>query len=249
MSNMETRLNSDLGGVEFDYDSIETGYYDHVFRKQAGIQSKWHHLKFARIRSHLHPPLRHLDVACGPGTFIGTLDESINSVGVDIAAEQLDYARATYASAQKRFELIDAGKLPFPDNSFDAVTCIELVEHLERDDSVQLATEMKRVLRPGGNLVLTTPDYGGAWPMLEWVVNRVGGVSYEDQHITRFTRSSLGAMLEQAGFKEPQVERYQFIAPFLASFGWDFADRVARIEPSFLTSRLGFLLLATASAT
>lgn len=234
--------------MDFDYDSIETGYYDEVFRKQAGIQSKWHHLKFARIRAHLCSPLRHLDVACGPGTFIGTLDEGIDSTGVDIAAEQIDFARTTYGSAQKHFERIDAGKLPFPDNSFDAVTCIELVEHLEYDDGLQLAAEIRRVLRPGGILVLTTPDYGGVWPLLEWVVNRVGGVSYENQHITHFTRSILGAMLEQAGFKDAQVERYQFMAPFLAILGWDFADRVARIEPEFLTSRLGLLLFATASS-
>lgn len=248
MSNMETRHNSDLGGGEFDYDSIEAGYYDRVFRKKAGIQSKWHHLKFAHIKTQLKSPVRHLDIGCGPGTFIGTLDETLDSIGVDIAAEQIAYARATYGTERKRFELVEADRLPFPDDSFDVVTCVELIEHLETDEGVRLATEAKRVLQPGGSLLLTTPDYGGAWPLLEWLVNRLGGVSYEDQHITHFTRSKLTAMLHEAGFEETRVERYQFLSPFVAAIGWEIADRFARIEPRFLTSKLGFLLLAKASS-
>ena len=74
------------------YDSIEWGYYDRVFRRCAGIQSKWHHLKFARIRSEMSNYDTHLDIGCGPGTFIGTLKSSALSVGVDIAENQIAYA-------------------------------------------------------------------------------------------------------------------------------------------------------------
>lgn len=249
MNDREAIQRIESNPVEFDYDSIQTGYYDQVYRRKAGIQSKWHHLKFAHIRSQIPPGARHLDIGCGPGTFIGSLDESTESTGVDIAADQIEYARTTYGSARKRFEVIDEGRLPYPDNTFDVATCVELVEHLPRDQGQHLAAETRRVLRPGGLLLLTTPDYGGAWPMLEWLVNRIGDVSYEDQHITHFSRPTLTDMLAETGFEETQVERYQFMSPFFAPFGWKFADQVARIEPRFLTAALGFLLLAKASSS
>lgn len=248
MNTLEPQQRAASNPVGYDYNSIQTGYYDHVYRKKAGIQSKWHHLKFAHIRAQIPSGVRHLDIGCGPGTFIGSLDESIESIGVDIAADQIKYARANYGSPQKQFELVDADQLPFADDAFDVATCVELVEHLARDNGARLAAEIRRVLRPGGVLLMTTPDYGGAWPMLEWLVNRLGDVSYEDQHITHFNKLDLANMLADAGFENTCVGRYQFLSPFFTPFGWKFADQVARLEPKFLTAKLGFLLLAEASS-
>lgn len=230
----------------FDYDAIDAGYYDRVFDKAQGIQSKWHHLKFDRIRKYLEPNQYHLDIACGPGTFIGTLDETIKSVGVDIASPQIAYARDKYGAPHRQFELVDGGRLPFSSNTFDVLTCIELAEHLPVDECRALFEEAGRVAKPGGRFLVTTPDYGGLWPALEWILNRVGEVSYEDQHITHFTRRSLLSLLAEAGFEEIEVTRYQFMAPFTVPLGWRFADLFARWEPKLVTSRLGFLLIAEA---
>jgi 2-polyprenyl-3-methyl-5-hydroxy-6-metoxy-1,4-benzoquinol methylase len=246
MTDADSTLTPDPKAVEFDYDSIETGYYDRVFHKRAGIQSKWHHLKFAHIRDRMSADSCHLDIACGPGTFIGTIDDTVNSTGVDVAASQIEYARSAYGSDLKTFNVVKPGEFPYDDGAFDVATCIELLEHLTPAEGRDLLVEAKRVIRPGGTLLLTTPDYGGAWPVLEWVLNRRGDVSYEDQHITHFTKSRLKLFLEQAGFEDVKVERYQLLAPFLAPLGWAFADRFANIEPSWLTARLGFLLFATA---
>lgn len=233
--------------AEFDYDAIGGGYYDRVFHRGRGIQSKWHHLKFAALRARIATGARHLDIGCGPGTFIGTLDPSIESVGVDIAAAQIDHAREAYAAPNRRFEIAEAGRpLPFADSGFDVVTCVELAEHLPEDTVRVLFAEARRVLRPGGLLLTTTPDYGGLWPALEWLLNRTGDVSYEDQHITHFTRRRFAAILSEAGFAEIRVTRYQWLAPFAAAIGWKMADLVARMEPRWLTARLGFLLLAEA---
>ena len=237
----------DMNPVDFDYNSIEAGYYDQVFRKRSGVQSKWHHLKFAHLRDRLGSAAHHLDIACGPGTFIGTIGETVDSTGVDVATSQIDYARAAYGSDRKIFDLVKPGKLPYDDGAFDVATCVELLEHLTPTEGRELLIEAKRVIKPAGTLLLTTPDYGGAWPLLEWILNRASAVSYEDQHITHYTKSSLKLFLEQAGFKDVKVDRYQFLAPFLAPFGWDLADRFAKFEPRWLTSRFGFLLFATAA--
>lgn len=241
----------------FDYGAIDAGYYDLVYRRGRGMQSKWHHLKFATLRRRMVEHIgerngltgKHLDIGCGPGTFIGTLGDSVESVGADIAAGQIAYARDAYGGPNRRFEVVPAGPLPFADAAFDVVTCIELAEHLPEATVLELFAEVRRVLRPGGILLATTPDYGGPWPALEWVLNRAGGVSYADQHITRFTRRRFRATLERAGFTEISVLRHQWLAPFAAALGWNFADFIARVEPRWLTARLGFLLLAECRRT
>ncbi|MGH9719234.1 MAG: class I SAM-dependent methyltransferase, partial [Bryobacteraceae bacterium] len=182
-----------MATVKFDYSAIETGYYDRIYQRQQGAQSKWHWLKFQYISDLLEAHgagaagWRVLDIACGPGTFVGSLDARIDATGVDIAQSQVDYATQHYGAARKRFLRIDPGPLPFPDNSFDAVTVIELLEHLPMDQNVALLNEVRRVLkRRTGMLVVSTPNYSSGWPLLEQIVNRFGELSYADQHITRF---------------------------------------------------------------
>jgi SAM-dependent methyltransferase len=233
-------------GDPYDYESIDPGYYDRIYRRGSGIQSKWHHLKFERLRRLLRPGAEHLDIGCGPGTFIGTLDPTIRSTGVDIASTQVCYATGTYGAAHRRFQRIEAGTLPFAAGSFDAITCVELVEHLSREAGQELCREARRVLRRDGTFVVTTPDYGGLWPLLEKAVNRLGDVSYEEQHVTHYTRERLASLLRDSGYARVEVERFQFLAPFAAGLGWRAADVVARWEPGWLTRRLGFLLLAVA---
>jgi len=229
----------------FDYNSIPIGYYDEVFRRRRGIQSKWHHLKFCRVAREISSRARHLDVACGPGTFISTLDSSIESLGVDIAEAQILYAQTQYGLSNKRFRVMVPGKLPFDDSIFDVVTSVELIEHISPDDASQLLAECRRVLRPGGKLVITTPNYQCFWPMIEALLNRLTPVSYEDQHIARYKPATLRKLLKSSGFDSVSVQTCLFLAPFAAALGWKFSDWVDRIEPAFFTRRFGHLLIGT----
>lgn len=234
-------------GPGFDYDRLPPGYYDHVYHAGTGVQSKWHHMKFERFAKALEGSKTHLDIGCGPGTFIGSLGEDApSSTGIDIAAPQIGYAEAHYAGPGRSFRTVPAGPLPFDDGSFDAVTAIELIEHLPHSTNVELMAEALRVLRPGGRLLVSTPNYHSAWPAIERLVNRLGGVDYGPQHITRYYRSRLKALLEQAGARDIGVEGYMLAAPFTAGLSWGFADWLARLEPRFLVDRLGLLLFATA---
>jgi SAM-dependent methyltransferase len=227
----------------FDYEQIPLGYYDAVFLREKGVQSKWHQIKFARLRTYLKGLTYHLDIGCGPGTFIGTLGEGHLSVGIDISDSQIDYARKRYGTFNKRFERIDGDLELFRDGQFDVVTVIELVEHLLPEQNERLLQEASRVLRPGGRLVVSTPNYGGLWPKVESLVNRLGRISYSDQHVTHFTRASLHELLGRFGLNNVSVSTYMFVAPFMACLGWRFADMIERLEPEVITSRWGLLLL------
>jgi SAM-dependent methyltransferase len=230
--------------MAFDYDQLEAGYYDKVFRRCRGIQSKWHHQKFAHVREAMGPFASHLDIGCGPGTFIGTLEGPGRSIGVDISAPQIEYADAHYGSNLHGFQVVAPGRLPFPDESFDVVTVLELVEHLGEQDGVALLREAHRVLKGEGRLIVTTPNYEGLWPVLEMLVNRLGQVSYARQHVTHYNRRSLGRLLAGAGFEVVLLETHMLLAPFLAVLGWRLADLVEALEPNVLSRHIGHLLMA-----
>ena len=91
-------------------------------------------------------------------------------------------------------------RLPFLDGSFAAVINSEVIEHVP--DSPEILREMWRVLRPGGVLVLGTPDYGRwLWLILEWLYGKVHPGGYADEHITNFTRRELAARLLATGYE------------------------------------------------
>jgi 2-polyprenyl-3-methyl-5-hydroxy-6-metoxy-1,4-benzoquinol methylase len=233
--------------MAYSYDSIPVGFYDEVFQRNRGIQSKWHHHKFRRIVQEIGSVGKHLDFGCGPGTLIHLLPSGISAVGVDIAASQVSYAEQNYASPEKQFIQIESSELPFADATFDSITCIEVVEHLELKLTREILKEFSRVLRPGGKLILTTPNYGSLWPLIEIVVNRLSDVSYEEQHITKFRRPNLYTLLRETGFSAVTVTTFMSVSPFLAGINWTLADRAWPADQSI--SRLpgvGLLLLGIA---
>jgi 2-polyprenyl-3-methyl-5-hydroxy-6-metoxy-1,4-benzoquinol methylase len=227
---------------KYDYAQIPPGYYDTVFHRNKGVQSKWHQIKFSRLRTHLNGSIHHLDIGCGPGTFIGTLGEELLSVGADISPSQIEYARKRYGTSKKRFEQIGEDLERFQNDLFDIVTMIELIEHLSPEQSERLLKEVLRVLRPGGRLIVSTPNYGGMWPIVEILVNTLGRVSYHHQHVTRYSAAALLDLLRRSGFMDISVSGFMLFAPFAACLGWHFADLVDSVEPKVLDSRWGLLL-------
>ena len=210
--------------MAYSYDSIPVGFYDEVFQRKRGIQSKWRHHKFRRIVQEIGSTAKHLDFGCGPGTLIHLLPSGISAVGVDIAASQVSYAEQNYASPEKQFIQIESSELPFADATFDSISCIEVVEHLELKVTRAILAEFIRVLRPGGKLIVTTPNYGSLWPLIEIMVNRLSDVSYEEQHIVKFRCTSLDALLKEVGFSQVTVGTFMSMSPFLAGINWTLAD-------------------------
>jgi SAM-dependent methyltransferase len=152
---------------------------------------------------YLPPGARVLDSGCGSGVFTAFLSHlGFDAVGIDISATVIGYARQRYP--ELRFEVASLDdRLPFQNNEFDAIWCTEVVEQLF--DVPAALTELNRVLRPNGTLVLTTPYHG----LLKNVVIAVVGFDRHfdpcGPHIRFFTRRSLRRCLGGAGFV---VERW-----------------------------------------
>lgn len=102
--------------------------------------------------------LRVIDIGCGTGHLLLALgdriDQPLHLYGLDFSDSAIRRARQLVKSAQ--FVVASVYAIPYPDESFDLVTCTETLEHLERPESA--LQEMSRVLRTGGHLVITVPN-------------------------------------------------------------------------------------------
>lgn len=181
------------------------------------------------------PGLTLLDLGCGMGTFtIEAAGRGGHAVGVDPAPAAVSAAAAMAAAegSEARFVRADAALLPMAEQVADVVLAADLTEHLDDVTLARILREAGRVLRPGGRLVLYTPDRQHAFERL-----RERGVMKQDpSHIGVRTAAELRAAVENAGFR---IERVVWLPSHLP--GLDVAERVlARIVP-LLRRRIGLV--------
>ena len=228
--------------IIFNYEDIPIGFYDKVFKKKGGIQSKWHHIHYDLVKRILGNYKKHLDVGAAAGTFINCLDKEKFSYGADISVNQINYAKNKYQTNKHKFFLIKNNILPFKSNTFDIVTSLQLIEHLPIKDNKKLIKEIYRVLKPNGKLIITTPNYKSAWILVEKIVNLLGEVKYQEQHITFFNKKKIKLLLEQLKFKNINITTNIFLAPFFAYFGWKVSDFIQKIEDKYFNHPFKFIL-------
>jgi SAM-dependent methyltransferase len=138
---------------------------------------------------------RALDLGCGTGEFAELMAQAgATVVGVDVADGALVRARARHPELDFRLAPID-GPLPFEDSGFDLVWASEVIEHVA--DTARWLSEVRRVLAPGGRLLLTTPSHG----RLRVAVHGVEAFSQPlGDHLHLYTRRSLRTLLGEFGF-------------------------------------------------
>ena len=237
---------------QFDYTKISVGYYDKVYQRQVGVQSRWHHQKFEFLRRYLPETGKLLDIGCGPGTFIGTLaGTEIDCTGIDIAPDQIDYAIKNYCCDKVRFKCASLDR--FAQNSsdkFDVITFVEVLEHLPEHTAISMLKTARCLLAPGGKILVTTPNYHSAWPVVEYLVNRIGEVRYEEQHINRYDAKRLESHLIRSGFEAGDMNSFMSFSPFLAAVSWRLSKFVSRNDIySGRVRCIGMLLISVAQPT
>jgi len=98
-----------------------------------------------------------LDIASGTGYGTQLLAKTAKHVyGVDVAQDAIDYAKKNYSRKNVTFLLGDAERIPLEDNSVDVVVSFETIEHIK--DYQGFLAEIKRVLKPGGQAIVSTPN-------------------------------------------------------------------------------------------
>lgn len=218
-----------------DAAKIDGAYQHRALTSGPAVQRFWHHSKMSLLdwMFEIKPGERVLDVGCGSGVFSHAMSErGANVLGIDANQEAIAYANETFQTNLSEFKLGLLDELDLEPDSFDRATCLEVVEHVYEHQALKLLTDIRRILRVGGELLLTTPNYRGLWPVVEWAVDHFSSLARmdADQHITHFDRKQLCRMVVDAGFTVEKVRTYSTVAPFLAPLSWRAASAMESIE-------------------
>ena len=135
---------------------------------------------------------RILDVGCGTGGNMQMLLEFGAVEGVDVSQDAVEFCRARAVAPVKQAAAED---LPYNDESFDLVTGFDVIEHL--DDDVAGLREMRRVLRPGGRVMVIVPAFMWLWGVQDDV----------SHHRRRYRLPELRQAIERAGL---HIERASY---------------------------------------
>lgn len=148
------------------------------------------------------PNPKFLDVGCGTGANLEMLSQFGTAEGVDVSDDALEFCRRKGLNVHKGL----AEELPFPDETFDVVTALDVVEHL--DDDVAGLKEMFRVLKKGGKTLVFVPAFMWLWGVQDDVSN----------HRIRYSRKQIVERLQEAGFtiERATYANWTFFAPILA---------------------------------
>jgi len=127
-----------------------------------------------------------LDVGCGTGATAQELAEFGTVTAVDISEEALGF---TLRRGVPRLVCANAQNLPFADSSFDLVTALDVLEHLDND--CLGASEVRRVMKPGGLLIATVPALQVLWSRHDVALH----------HYRRYTRAQFRQLLTSCGLR------------------------------------------------
>jgi SAM-dependent methyltransferase len=176
--------------------AVVRDYYEDLWRRlprELELPDLEPRLEF--LRSALRADDRVLDLGSGDGTFTDAIASlGISVLGAEVAEAAVARATADHPELDFRLAPID-GPLPFDDNSFTLVWASEVIEHVA--DTARWLSEVRRVLTPGGRLLVTTPSHGRLRVL-------IGGLARFSEplgdHFHLYTRRSLLDLFDEFGF-------------------------------------------------
>lgn len=170
-----------------------TGYINVIYDENVRPHTDYPVKLCSHLISRFHIPAgaKILDVGCGRGDFLGGFKErGLDAYGLD---READAVKIEGGASVKCCD-IEKNAFPFPDNTFDVVFSKSLIEHLYNPEN--FITECRRVLKPGGRLILMTPDWTSTMKIF-----------FDDYtHRQPYTAAAAKDLLDIFGFLETRAE-------------------------------------------
>lgn len=219
--------------------SIAGDYQYTALNKGSAPQRFWHRTRLQEAIKDLliKPGYSILDAGCGSGLLTAFIAEALPSVsitGIDGNAAAIDFCRRQWVHLpnarfiEGRIDELTA----WPDAGTDGIAFLEVIEHITREQAFNVLREFHRILRPGGLLVVSTPNRKSLWPLQERIMDilrlvpRLKGA----QHETLYSGAELEKMAASAGFATASRRTILFMGPWLATLSKRWADRMHRWE-------------------
>jgi 2-polyprenyl-3-methyl-5-hydroxy-6-metoxy-1,4-benzoquinol methylase len=182
---------------------------------------------------------RLFDIGCGMGTFtLEAATRGAHAVGLDLAPAGIAAARRVAQEegvSDASFTLADAARLPFRSASADIIIAADFTEHLDDDTFYRVLSDLARVMKPGGTLVVYTPEAGHIFEQL-----RERGILLEQEpsHIGIRSAQELARATEKPGFR---VERIRYLPSHLPI--WNLVEGMLARWVPLLRRRIGLVAI------
>lgn len=189
--------------LEEIWEQVPSDYYQKGIKNNL-LQKIWHTWKWHSMEKLLKEsgikPLSLLDVGCASGSLtsqIATFFPSSKVFGIDSYKKAVEFGRKSYPKIE--FKFADAHKLPFKNESFDLITCIETLEHLE--DPKGAISEIHRCLKSKGR-ALIGQDTDNLLFKIIWIIwIKTRGKVWQNSHFHPYGPNSLEQLIKKCGFK------------------------------------------------
>lgn len=143
------------------------------------------------------------DLGCGSSPILSMM-KAREKVGVDAHAGKIDFMKEKDSTSTYINTLAEDSKLA--DNYFGITLCIEVIEHHENPH--KLMQEIARITRPGGTVIIATPDFSSLmWNFVEMCYGVLMRSGYHDEHNSKFTESSVRALAAAYGLRLEETRK------------------------------------------
>jgi 2-polyprenyl-3-methyl-5-hydroxy-6-metoxy-1,4-benzoquinol methylase len=228
--------------MNFWNDELPMGYYDKIFsdgaKKNNGVRSLWHYITFLAVSNYLNQSGKHLDYACGPGTFIGNFSYS-NSIGVDISQKQINFAKSKYI----KNEYYVANDFDFSNHkdSFDLITVLGLYEFIDDNEIDDLMKKFNYCLKKNGKIIITTPNFSIFMEIMIKVLNLFKGVDYSEMYINKFNKKKISNFKKK--YSDFYIENSKLLnfGVFFGFLSFNIGIKIHDFIDNIFSSYFGFL--------
>lgn len=188
------------------HEDVPADHYDLGIKRNL-FQKFWHSRRFTEVLKKISPVNGSiLDIGCHGGTFTKKVIEKLKNkqvYGIDISHKAIDLAKQRIPYGH--FEVASAEELPFNENFFEAVFCLEVLEHV--DDPKKVLSEIKRVLKKGGYVIFLVPSDNKLFKII-WFLWTLYYPVWRHAHVQSFSGSVLENFISSTGFKIEEVKNF-----------------------------------------
>jgi len=140
------------------------------------------------------PESKVLDIGCGSGLMLNTLQDVGQTYGMDMSDEAINFSKEIFTGEVKKGALPE--QIPYEEAFFDLIIALDVIEHIDRDiDSLKA---IRSCLATNGKAIFTVPAYMFLWSPFDDL----------NEHKRRYTLNELNAKLVQAGFTIEKISYY-----------------------------------------
>ena len=225
--------------------NIPPDYQYYALQKGKCFQKQWHRNRLILIEELHFLNLRAVvaDIGCGSGNVVFAFAGKVKSiVGFDYNTESVEFLATKIKSDgiinsdASTLDILDAVPELYR-NKFDKIIFNEVIEHFDKSEVETVLSNLSKMLKTGGEILITTPNYGiSPWTLIELLIDKfkMFPALLGEQHRVKFTLAGLESYCKSAGFFIKRKGTFSLLSVLLAVFGAKFAEYIVKVEVNHL---------------